>query len=271
MNSRYKLLITDIDGTIANRDGIISDIDLKALQDIHRSGVMISLCTGRALGGCHEILSTLSIDGYNIFFDGALVTNSGQSKEIYIQPIEEKSLRQVCALAQSNGITIELFSQNHFFINRPNPLADLHGQLIGFKPSIADFNNICGREDIILGCLVTPVSDENRILSLVSGLESSLRFISTMHPARPDIRFINITHKEVSKGNALGILISHLGLKPDNVVAIGDGINDISLLSSAGLAIAMENAPEGLKSIADYITADVDHHGVAQAINHFFR
>jgi len=271
MQNRYKLLVTDIDGTIANKNGEISDTDLKALRDIHQAGVMISLCTGRAAGGCLRILNRLSMDGFHIFFDGALITNSMLTEEIYSQPIEEKLLRQVCKLASTNAITLELFSRSGFFISRQNPLADVHGQLMSFKPVTADFDTLCSREPIILCCMVTAASEEMRILSLFLKLESSLRFSSTINPARPDIRLINITAKGVTKGTALTALISYLGLKQENAIAIGDGANDASLLANAGLAIAMQNAPDQLKGIADYITTDVEHNGVAQAIEHIFR
>ena len=80
MNTKYKLLVTDIDGTIANKRGAIADTDLKALQDIHQQGVMISLSTGRPAGGCRKILDRLSMDGFHIFFDGGLVTDSSLTK-----------------------------------------------------------------------------------------------------------------------------------------------------------------------------------------------
>ena len=270
MQNQYRLFVTDIDGTLSNKDGVISDTDLKALQNLRQKGVMISLCTGRAAGGCLKILDRLSMDGFHIFFDGALVTNSRLNETIYIQQIEEKLLRQVCSLAQSNGVNLELFSQTRFFIRQQNLLADVHGELMNFRPLIANFDTICRQEHIILGCIVTTACEEKKILSLYSSLESKLRFSSTINPARPDIRLINITAKGITKGTALAALISHLKLKPENVMAIGDGANDVSLLANAGLAIAMQNAPNELKSIADYITADVEHNGIAKAINYFF-
>jgi hypothetical protein len=270
MKSQYKLLVTDIDGTIANKDGEISDIDLKALRKINKAGVMISLCTGRPAGGCAKVLDRLSMDGFHIFFDGALVTDSTLTEEIYIKPIGSELVKQICTLASYNEITMELFSKSGFFISSPKPLADIHGQLLNFKPIITDFATICTQEKIVLGCLVTPAHEETRILSLFQELEGSLRFSSTINPTRPDIRLINITATGVTKGTALEALITYLGLNKKNVMAIGDGANDITLLSSAGLAIAMKNAPENLKNIANYVTEDVEHNGVAKVIKNFF-
>jgi Cof subfamily protein (haloacid dehalogenase superfamily) len=270
MENKYTLVVTDIDGTLTDKDGIISDIDLQALRRIHQAGVAISLCTGRAACGCSQILNQLAIDGYHIFFDGALIANSSQNKAIYSQPVQEELILQVYQIAQANQLTLELFSPTQFFVNHYDPLADLHGQLMNFNPCLSDLKVICHQATIILGCLPTHVSEEKRILTLYSGIGENLRFSSTRHPACPDVRFINIIHKEVSKGKALDALMSHLGIQSESVMAIGDGPNDISLLSRAGLAIAMENAPGELKAEADYITADVEHNGIAKAINRFF-
>ena len=90
-----------------------------------------------------------------------------------------------------------------------------------------------------------------------------------MNPARPDIRLVNIIKDDVSKGKALMALCSHLRLNLEEVVAIGDGANDISLLATAGLAIAMQNAPPELKAVADYVTADIAHNGFAQAVQKY--
>ena len=73
----------------------------------------------------------------------------------------------------------------------------------------------------------------------------------------------------VSKGRALGALASHLGVALDEVIAIGDGSNDVPLLSLAGVAVAMGNAPEEGKAVADHVTLDIEHSGVAAAIERF--
>ena len=88
-------------------------------------------------------------------------------------------------------------------------------------------------------------------------------------PAYPGVDFINVVAPGVSKGKALEVLASHLGVDRSEVIAVGDGINDISLLAAAGMAVAMGNAPDEVKAVADYITFDVAQSGLAAAINKF--
>jgi len=99
--------------------------------------------------------------------------------------------------------------------------------------------------------------------------KDSLSFSVTKTPAYPEVDFINVLAPGVSKGKALEVLASHLGIALTEVIAIGDGANDVSLLAKAGLAIAMDNATAELKAGADHVTLDVDHNGVAAAINKF--
>jgi hydroxymethylpyrimidine pyrophosphatase-like HAD family hydrolase len=137
---------------------------------------------------------------------------------------------------------------------------------------LADFKTIWQKEKIIKGGLVVSSTEEKRKANLyLAGFADCLSFPWTVTPAYPDCHFINIVDKGVSKGKALEALSDHLGIEADEVLAIGDGSNDVSLLSAAGLAIAMQNSPAELKSVADYITADVEHSGVAQAIRKFLR
>jgi hydroxymethylpyrimidine pyrophosphatase-like HAD family hydrolase len=141
---------------------------------------------------------------------------------------------------------------------------------MGFKPQLADLSLISLQEEIILGCIVAPVDEESRVLALLSTLKADSSFRSTVNPVFPDVRFINITALNISKGSAVSALIAHLGLKKEQVVAIGDADNDLALFEAAGLKIAMANASPRLKNCADFVTGDVDHNGVAQAISNIF-
>ncbi|HAS04797.1 MAG TPA: Cof-type HAD-IIB family hydrolase, partial [Dehalococcoidia bacterium] len=96
-----------------------------------------------------------------------------------------------------------------------------------------------------------------------------LRFSPAHSPAHPDIEFLNIVDPGVSKGEALRFLIEYSGLKKDEVLAIGDGLNDLPLFEAAGTKIAMENAFDELKALADDITYDVENGGVAAAIGKY--
>ena len=111
--------------------------------------------------------------------------------------------------------------------------------------------------------------EEARAQLFLDHFKGVLRGSIARTPAFPAVRFVNVVDPAVSKGTALKKLAEHFSIGLDRVIAIGDGSNDLPLLEKAGLKIAMGNARDELKTIADYVTYDVDHSGVAAAIECF--
>lgn len=149
-------------------------------------------------------------------------------------------------------------------------LTEAYRQFFEVPATIIDFKQLSKRERIIKAGLVTSSPDEaEKARSLHQHFRDNLQFSTATTPAYPDVEFINILAPEVSKGEALKTLASNLGISLHEVMAVGDGTNDISLLSSAGFAVAMGNAPANVKAIADHVTLDVEHNGIAAAIQQF--
>ena len=266
----YKLLVIDIDGTLIGKDGNILPEDREALARACDLGVKLSLSTGRAAQACSHIISELALDGYHIFFDGALVSHHTRNEEIFIQPITKAVVKQVIEFTRVNEISIDLYSTTHYYVERETWSANVHRKFFRIQPILVDFANLWERETIIKGGLAaTSPQEAAKARDFHLEFNSSLHFSWVKTPSYPGVEFINVVAPGVSKGKALKALASHLGIPLTEVIAIGDGINDISLLSSAGLGIAMGNAPDEVKAVADYVTLDVEQGGLAAAINKF--
>lgn len=270
INHPYKLLVADIDGTLVDGYGNISAEDREALTKTRHLGIQVSLSTGRGIKASLSIINQLSLDSYHIFFDGALVGSPSRGKEVYVQPISKVVVRQMIEFAHWHNLDLELYSATHYFAERETWSTDAHRQFFGIQATMVDFTKLWERERIIKGGLVTTTPQEAaKANDFYRQFEGSFHFSYARTPAYPGVDFINILAPEVSKGKALEALASHLGVSLTEVIAVGDGTNDISLLASAGLAIAMGNAPDEVKAVADYVTLDVDHSGLAAAINQF--
>jgi 5-amino-6-(5-phospho-D-ribitylamino)uracil phosphatase len=270
IKNRYKLLVVDIDGTIINKAGEISEADQKGLAEARRNGIRIALCTGRVAKACVGVLNKLSLDGYHIFCDGALVCDSSFNEEVYSQPIDAEIVRKACRAAISRQVQLELFSGTRYFVTEKNWKTDLRSSFFDIAPTLVDFTTIWEKQKIIKGgILVTTPEEARNVRDFLADLGKNLSVTWTTTPAFPHFCFINITRFGVSKGKALEALASFLQIDLAEVAAIGDGANDISLLSTAGLAIAMQNSPPELKAQADCITADVEESGVARAIQKY--
>ena len=267
MNHPYKLLVVDIDGTLVNSRGQISVADEAALVKARDSGIQLSLSTGRGLQASMSIINQFSPDSYHISFDGALVSRPRRGEEVYVQPITQATVRQMVAVAHRLGVDLELFTATGYFVERETWSTDAHRQFFGVSPTIVDFTGLWDRQRIIKGGLVTINPREAaRARNFCRQFDNRLHFSWNKTPAFPDVDFINILAPGVSKGKALEALASHLGISLTEVIAVGDGTNDMSLLTTAGLAIAMGNAPDEVKAIANYVTLDVDHSGLAAAL-----
>jgi len=266
----YKLLVLDIDGTLLDKNGVISAEDRNALAKVCDLGLLVSLSTGRVVKACSRIISQLSLDGYHIFFDGALVSNPNHGKELYVQPIDKVVVKQAIEFSHLNGINLEFYSAGHYFVERETWASDIRRDFYHTLPTVVDITKLWQKERIIKGVLTVHSPEEKaRAELLYLQFKDSLSFSLTKTPAYPEVDFINVLAPDVSKGEALRALASHLRISLTEIMAVGDGPNDISLLSSAGLAIAMGDAPDELKAVADFITLDVDHNGLAAAVKKF--
>jgi len=268
INHPYKLLVVDIDGTLVGKDGTIPAEERDVLAKVSDLGIQVSLSTGRAAQACLPIIDQLSLDGYHIFFDGALVSNLGE--EVYVEPLDSGVVREAVEFVQRNDIYLELYSATHYFVERETWATEIHRQYFKLEPTVVDFADLWSGERIIKGGLITSSPEEAvKARSFCLQFDQSLHFSVARSPAFPGVEFINVVAPGVSKGKALEALASHLGISMAEVMAVGDGINDIPLLSLAGLTVAMDNAPAEVKAVAHHITLDVDHSGLAAAINRF--
>ena len=273
MNNRYKLLVIDVDGTLLGRDGVISVENSEAIAQACDLGIKVSLSTGRTLQSGLKVISQLPLDGYHIFFDGALVTDPKQNKEVYVQLISKPLVQEAVEFARLNDINLELYSATRYFVERETWASDIRRQYFGIQPTLTDFTDIWEREKIIKGTVAVSSAEErakaDSLCRRFAGNLDNLNFSWTATPAYPNVDFVNIVARGVSKGRALEALASYLAVPLAEVMAIGDERNDVSLLATAGLAVAMDNAVAEVKAVADYVTLDVDRGGVAAAIKKF--
>ena len=170
----------------------------------------------------------------------------------YQDPAAEAAPRYYCELEQDNWA------------------AAIRRNFFGIEPTLVDFDSVWREERIIKATLPVRSTEEKakaELFRLHFGSRLNLSWTGT--PAYPDEHFINVINPAASKGKALEELASFLGIPLSETAAIGDGLHDISLLSRAGLAIAMASAPDELKTLADYVVPDVENNGVAAAIEKF--
>ncbi|MGI2335610.1 MAG: Cof-type HAD-IIB family hydrolase [Dehalogenimonas sp.] len=270
MKPRYDLLVVDIDGTLVNSRGGISAADKAAIVGVQAKGVKVVLSTGRVIEASRGVISELGLNGVNIFFDGAVVYDLGRQETLHVKPINSDTLKSGVAFVHANDIYLELYAIDRYFVEEITWADKIHREFFGLRSTLADFDDIIGREAIIkCELMIHNDLEEEKARLFMEQFKGLLRGSEARTPAYPEMKFINVMDPGVSKGAALETLVSYIGTGLDRVMAIGDGTNDLSLLEKAGLKIAMGNARDELKAIADHVTLSVDDSGVAAAIENY--
>lgn len=270
MTRKPRLLVVDIDGTLLNRNGTVSGADRSALASAVRAGVTVALSTGRVIEAARPILEHLSLEGYHMFFDGALVADPGSGAEVYAESIATAVLEDLIAAARDSGIAIELYSTTSYFIEREDWATDIRREFFSLEPTITDFGRICHGERIIKATMpARTVAEKSAARAVCQHLDGRLSFSWTRTPAYAEVDFVNVIAAGASKGRALEEMARFMRIPLAEVAAIGNGGNDLSLLSRAGLALAMGDSPPELRAVADFMLPNVEGCGVAAAVDRF--
>jgi Cof subfamily protein (haloacid dehalogenase superfamily) len=257
----------DIDGTLVGRDGVISAENKAALSLAAGAGIRICLATGRSVLSSQRYIEELSLDSYHIFYDGALVSDPHTGERLVARGIDAALVDEMAVCAGELGIYLELSSGVRSFSDTDVAAPDFKSRFFDAEHTVVDLAGIGDRETIVQGQLVaTGAEADARADTFINRFADRLQVIRAKIPSYPEVTFIVTLARGACKGTALEALAAHLGIAPEETAAIGDWVNDVSLLSAAGLGIAMGNACEELKKTADHVTLSVGEHGLAAAI-----
>lgn len=255
-----KALFFDIDGTLvsfATHDIPQSTVD--ALTEAKRRGIGIYISTGRPV----RLINNLGkiehlIDGY-ITTNGACCIVDGEV--VSSLPIPENEVRLMVEMSDELQFAMMMIGERDLTVVNPNSEVDrLYRQMLNVDYLGEDVS----RETVMSQRVIqlTPIIDldvEQQLMPLLPGCVSARWY--------PD--FTDITARGADKGTALMAMADRLGLDISETMALGDGGNDKSIIIAAGIGVAMGNAVDDVKAVADCVTTDVDHDGVANALRRF--
>lgn len=249
---QYKALLLDIDGTLIsyNHDSLPSEKIIAAIKSAQKK-LMIYLITGRSYFSTKPILDRLSLhDGYAALNNGAQILNLETSELLYEKLIPKKETEEIISLFKNEDIPI--------YIKQ-----DLYDNLYRKKPY--EKGDVLKKASMIY----TP---EDYSLEKIDGLIKKLSRINNIniHKATHNKGFgLSVQHASATKLHGIEIILKKLEIEPKDTIGIGDSYNDFPLLMACGLKVAMGNAVDDLKAIADYIAPSVEEDGVADVIEKF--
>lgn len=261
-----KLVAIDIDGTLLDSNHTIRPKVKETLKQANDSGISIVLCTGRPLPGVTEQLRELELYGpndYVITYNGSLV-QATQSKEIISEyTLSYEDFLEIEFMARKNNVHLHTIDDQAIYTaNRDIGKYTVHeASLVGMPLKYRTVDEMTPDLSIIKMMMI----DEPEILDQAIR-QLPAYFTDKYTTVKSTDFYFEILNKEASKGNALAKLADHLGIAQEEVMAIGDNENDLTMIEYAGIGVAMGNATANVKAAADVITTSNDEDGVAEIL-----
>lgn len=267
-----KLLFLDLDGTLLNDEGIITEGNRKALEDALRRGHGVVIATGRPLSSARGKAAALGLDKpgcYVISFNGALVYDFGRQEQLFRCAISRDVVRQVFDKAKSLGLHIQTYAAEDVLAEVWGDTGILEGYCHGMGIVYRKVEDICAAlEEEPCKMLAIEDRDFAKLDRLQQFIEEEMSH--TLECFHSNARFLEIVKAGMNKGQAVRMLCDILGVPVANAVAAGDAANDLSMIRAAGVGVAMANGTADVKAAADYITVnDNNHDGIAEIVSVF--
>lgn len=257
-----RLLVSDVDGTLVDRDKRLTDATIAAVRRLEAAGIGFTIISARPRSGLLPLIDALGLDAPVAAFNGGIVfRRSGEV--IAHHRIDPAVARGIWDAAGDAAVDRWVFADDRWYAStdrgahvEPERVASDQAPVV-----TGDFADLLTRADKI-----TFVSDDEPLLR---GLHDRIapRFGAAATVVQSQPYYLDVTAREANKGNGIAGLADAFGVSLADTAAIGDQANDVAMLTRAGLAIVMGNAPDAVKAHAAAITRGNDRDGVAHAID----
>lgn len=281
----YKLVAIDLDGTLLNNNGEISEENFNEIKKALEKGIYIVLSSGRVSSSVKGFSDVLGIDDYLISSNGALVYDIKNNENICERFISKKKVLEIINICEENSIFYNIHTFDsvitktleyntlfyHYENKRKNSREKININIVENIPKYIEESNINEYLKITIAD-----SDTSIFMSIVKKIKEikDIDVLEVEHISKKtiidgtqklDIRYnyTEITSKNVNKWTAIKYLIEKLNIPKEEVIAIGDNINDIEMIQNAGLGVAMDNSACSIKEAADVVTKSNNESGVA--------
>lgn len=263
---KYKLLVLDVDGTLLNEAKEISKRTLAALLKVQQMGVRIVLASGRPTYGLLPLAKSLELGnygGYLVSYNGCQIISAQNGEILFERRINPELVPYLEKKARKNNFALLTYHDDTLVTDSPE---NRHVQ----REAALNHLQIIREDEFSTGidfapCKCVLVSDDEEALIDLEAYWKK-RLDGTMDVFRSERYFLEVVPCGIDKANTLGALLDMLKVKRDEVMAIGDGVCDVTMIQLAGMGVAMDHSPESVKACADYVTVSNEEDGVAQAV-----
>lgn len=262
-----KLIVLDLDDTLLRDDHSISNRTKAALMKAQEYGIKVALASGRSTFGMvasAEELSLAEYGGFILSFNGGKIMNYQLKEELFSSSLPLPAVKKLYEISQREGVFIHTYVGNEIITETDNPYTKIASGLSNLPINLVTSFVEGVKEEVgkVLMC-----GDPDKMKDVEAKLKTELADDFSVMRSKPF--FVEFTEKGVTKGTSLSHLIQKYGIKQEEVMAIGDSYNDQEMIKFAGLGVAMGNAPDDIKELADHVTDTNMNDGVAKVVEEF--
>ena len=286
----YKLIALDLDGTLLNSYGEITNKNKEAIQYAIDKGVEVMLASGRDIQTMKKISSELGIDNFIIAGNGACIYDMKEESNIYESFIQKEKALQIIKICKENSIFFNIYTNIGIITESLNYNVKVFNNENNYRPNnkrtnieiVSNIETYIENNDFKILKII--ICDESKIIfnNIIEKLKTikDVEVLDVEHMSKKIIRigteehkveyfYTEVTNENTNKWSAIKYLAEKLGIKEEEIVCIGDNMNDYEMVKNCGLGITMQNSALEKQNIADYVTEDNNSDGVGNAIYKF--
>lgn len=257
MKGRIKAVFFDIDGTLVSfKSHTVPESARRAIARLREQGVKVFIATGRLMKHV-AIVNDIEVDGYITVNGGYCITSAGEV--IFESAFPRATVEHVIDLSEQYGFDLNVMTHQDMYVSSMGERVQKIASMINIMPTVADVRAIAATQPVVQMCPYISRELEQEIMPLLPDCVGS-RWIET---------FMDLNVRGVDKSLGIQQVMNYYGLTMAEAMAFGDGGNDLPMVRDAAVGVAMGNACDELKAVADYITSSVDEDGVSRALEHF--
>ena len=283
----YKLAAIDLDGTMLNQYGVVTEKTKEAIQNAQKSGIEVIIASGRPIDSIKAIAKEIKCEKYFISGNGAIIYDLAKNEIIYQNILKKQKVLDIIKICEENSIYYNIYTEkeiiakslqcNVLYYHKENANKDEENKThINIVENVYDY--IKNRDEKVIKITVCENNQSifNSIMRKLKEIDE-IEVLDISHMSRKLIKqgteevpieyfYTEISAKNVDKWNAIEFLKEKLDIKTEEIIAIGDNINDKKMIEKAGLGIAMGQSHPAIKEVANKTTFSNTEDGVAHAL-----
>ena len=289
----YKLIAIDLDGTMLNSYGMVTENTKNTIKEIEKQGIEVIIASGRPIDSIKEIAKEIESKNYFIAGNGAIIYDIKKDEIIYEKTLSKEKVLEIIKICEDNSISYNIYTENEILATslKYNVLY-YHKENLKKKESKKTkinlvknmYEYIQNKEDVKF--LKITICDESKAVfnSIIRKIKEikEIEVLEISHMSRKTIKqgteefeisyyYTEISAGDVDKWNAIEFLMEKLKIKREEIMTIGDNLNDRKMIENAGLGVAMGQSTPAILKLADEVTSSNDEEGISKILQKYYR